>query len=99
MEQEENQIMKKVKSCSTFSIALMNDGCLYGWGSNHAGQIGIKNEIGIELHEMVNYPAKMIREGYEDQQVVNFDISENVTVFELDNGQYWWSGGNVAYKP
>ena len=25
---------KKVKSCESFSVALMNDGKLYGWGSN-----------------------------------------------------------------
>jgi hypothetical protein len=39
----------------------MSNGVLYGWGSNHAGQIGIKNEIGIEIHETVNYPHEMIR--------------------------------------
>lgn len=77
----------------------MTDGCLYGWGTNHAGQMGIKNEIGIELHEMVNYPAPMIREGYEDQKVVNFDISENVTIFQLEDGSLWWSGKHIAYKP
>ena len=43
LEEEENISMKKVKSCSTFSIALMTDNHLYGWGSNHAGQMGIKN--------------------------------------------------------
>lgn len=61
----------------------MTNGLLYGWGSNHAGQIGIKNEIGVELHEMVNYPHPVIREGYEDKQVRNFDISENMTIFQL----------------
>ena len=35
---------------------------------------------------MVNYPAAMIRDGYEDEDVINFDISENVTIFELGNG-------------
>ena len=53
----------------------MTNGKLYGWGSNNAGQIGIKNEIGIELNEMVNYPHQMIREGFEDIEVKNFDIS------------------------
>lgn len=63
----------------------MTNGQLYGWGSNHAGQIGIKNEIGVELHEMVNYPHPMIREGFEDKRVKNFDISENMTIFQLEN--------------
>ena len=41
----------------------------------------------------------MIRDGYEDEDVTNFDISENVTIFELGNGQFWWSGSHRAYKP
>lgn len=51
------------------------------------------------MFEMVNYPAAMIREGFEDQNVVNFDVSENVTIFELENGEHWWAGKNMAYKP
>ena len=88
-----------MKSCSTCTIALMTNGYLYGWGSNSAGQMGIKNEIGIEMHEMVNYPHQMIREGFENNLVKNFDVSENVTVFQLENNDFWWCGRNIAYKP
>ena len=41
----------------------------------------------------------MIREGYENQKVVNFDISDNTLIFELDNGELWWAGMKMAYKP
>ena len=47
LEEEEKITIKKIKSCGTCSIALMTNGLLYGWGSNHAGQIGITNEIGV----------------------------------------------------
>jgi hypothetical protein len=43
----------------------MSNGILYGWGSNSYAQIGVKSEMGIEMHEMVNYPHSVIREGYE----------------------------------
>ena len=48
---------------------------------------------------MVNYPHMMIREGFEDVLVRNFDTSENITIFQLENNQLWWCGRNVAYKP
>jgi alpha-tubulin suppressor-like RCC1 family protein len=35
------------KSANNYTVALMSDGNLYGWGSNESGQMGIKTEIGI----------------------------------------------------
>ena len=32
---------------------------------------------------MVNYPHPMIREGFEEHLVKNFDVSEDVTIFQL----------------
>jgi len=77
----------------------LSDGKLYGWGSNESGQMGVKSEIGIEIYETVNFPTEVIREGYEKQRVVNFDISENTLMFQLDNGELWWSGMKKAYMP
>jgi hypothetical protein len=53
----------------------------------------------VEFQEMVNYPHEVIREGYENQKVKSFDISERIMVFQLDNGELWWCGKSVAYKP
>lgn len=41
----------KIKSCNNYTLGLFSDGNLYGWGSNEAGQMGIKNEIGVEIYE------------------------------------------------
>lgn len=37
----------KVKSCECYSVALMDNGKLFGWGANEHGQMGIKAEIGL----------------------------------------------------
>lgn len=55
-----------MKSCESYSIALLSDGKLYGWGSNESGQMGVKSEIGIEIYETVGFPTEVIREGYEN---------------------------------
>lgn len=47
----------KMKSCNNYTVALMSDGLLYGWGSNENGQMGTKNEIGVEIYETVNFPT------------------------------------------
>jgi alpha-tubulin suppressor-like RCC1 family protein len=96
---EEKLAIKKVKSAESYSIALMDNGKLYGWGSNEHGQMGIKSEIGVEMYETVNFVTEVIREGYEGQKIVNFDISENTLIFQLDNDAFWWSGMKIAYKP
>jgi alpha-tubulin suppressor-like RCC1 family protein len=77
----------------------MQNGKLYGWGSNEFGQMGIKAEIGMEMYETVNFVTEVIREGYEDQKVVNFDISDSALVFQLANNELWWAGMKIAYKP
>jgi alpha-tubulin suppressor-like RCC1 family protein len=77
----------------------MNNGRLYGWGSNEFGQMGIKAEIGMEMYETVNFVTEVIREGYEDLKVTNFDISDTALVFQLENKDLWWAGMKIAYKP
>ena len=41
--EEEKMKIKKVKSCESYSVGLMDNGRLYGWGSNEHGQMGIKS--------------------------------------------------------
>ena len=77
----------------------MDNGRLYGWGSNEHGQMGIKAEIGLEMYETVNFATEVIREGYEDKNVVNFDISDTTLLFQLENDELWWTGMKIAYKP
>ncbi len=48
---KENEKLEVVdfKSANNYTVALMSDGNLYGWGSNESGQMGIKTEIGIVI--------------------------------------------------
>jgi len=47
--------IKSFKSANNYTVALMSDGNLYGWGSNESGQMGIKSEIGVEMYETANF--------------------------------------------
>lgn len=78
----------------------MNDGNLYAWGCNEFGQMGIKNEIGVEIYETANYPINIHTDDFpEGAKVVDFAVGENITAILLDNNEVYWSGKRIAYKP
>ena len=51
------------------------------------------------MYETVNFVTEVIREGYEDRKVTNFDISDTVLLFQVENSELWWAGMKIAYKP
>ena len=63
LRKEENLSIKKLKSCNNYSMALMSDNSLYGWGLNEEGQMGI-NETGGEMYETYYYPTKTCMEDF-----------------------------------
>lgn len=58
----ENLTIVDFKSSNNYTVALMSDGNLYGWGSNESGQMGIKSEIGVEMYETANFPTSVIND-------------------------------------
>lgn len=53
----------------------------------------------MEMYETVNFVTEVIREGYEELKVTNFDISDTALLFQLENQDLWWAGMKIAYKP
>jgi len=76
----------------------MSNNKLYGWGANDSGQIGVESEIGVEMFETCNF-ATAIETGRKDMKVVDFDLGENTTVILLENGEVWWSGMKLVFRP
>ena len=68
-------------SVNKFSNLTSDDASLWGWGSNESGQIGLKTEIGIELYETANFPAKVAEDKLKGKKIVDFDLGENISVF------------------
>lgn len=56
-------------------MAIMNNGKLYGWGSNDSGQIGTESEIGVELYETCNFATEIAPEILKDRTVVELKTS------------------------
>lgn len=75
LKQEESLVVKEIHSAASYSMAIMQNGKLYGWGSNDSGQIGAESEIGVELYETCNFATEIAPETLKDRQVVELKIS------------------------
>lgn len=81
----ENTTIEEIKGCNYFTVARLSTGALVGWGSNDFGQMGINNEIGVELHETSPYPSVVHTETFA-APVKNYQVAEDLMVMELENG-------------
>jgi alpha-tubulin suppressor-like RCC1 family protein len=70
LKDSEKLSIKTLKSANNYSVALMSDGNLYGWGSNESGQMGIKTEIGVEMYETANFATSVVNEMFKGKKIV-----------------------------
>jgi hypothetical protein len=42
--------------------------------------MGVKNEIGVELFETVNFPTPVITEEFGGKKIIDFEIGEDIMV-------------------
>lgn len=95
----EGIVIRRIKSCASQTLALTEDGVLYGWGSNEHGQLGVRTEIGIEMYETANYPTKVSTEKLKGKKIIDFDIAENTAILLTDTNEVFWMGLKLAYEP
>ncbi|KAL4446187.1 hypothetical protein ABPG74_021726 [Tetrahymena malaccensis] len=98
LQKTEKTTIKSLKSCNYYTVAHLSDGKLVGWGSNDYGQMGINNEIGVEMHETSPYPSLVHSETF-NSPIQDFQIAEDVVVIRLQNGEVHYSGMKLAYLP
>ena len=65
LKNEENIVLKEVKSCVNYSVGLFSDGKLYAWGCDIHGQLGINSpnlhSKGLEAANSSLYPTQICR--------------------------------------
>lgn len=74
-----------IKSAAHFSVALLSNGQLYSYGSNTAGQLGIRENLGHNTDEVARLPTPVNNVSFSGQKVVDFEVGENSLVFLTGN--------------
>ena len=93
--------VKKIVSGNQYSLALMENGDLYSWGLNDAGQVGVGDEKNVTIYSTtcVLYPSKILSgivsiATYNDDE--SFAISNDGTLYGWGNNEW---GHIDANKP
>lgn len=98
LKKTDNTTIENLKSCNHFTVAKLSNGHLVGWGSNDYGQMGINNEIGVELHETSPFPSIVHTEKF-TSPIKEYEIGEDLLVLRLENDQFYYCGMKLAYLP
>jgi len=99
MKVDDNLTVVKLSSANNYSVALMSDGGLYGWGANEFGQMGIKSDIGVEIYETAPFPTPVINDDIKDLKIIDYKLGENIMIVLAEDNKVFWSGLRLAYKP
>lgn len=99
LQEHEKLEIVDMKSVNNYSVALMTDNHLYGWGSNESGQMGIKTEIGVEMYETANFPTRVVSEDFDNSLIKGFEVGEDCMAIMLTDNRVYWAGMKLAYKP
>lgn len=72
--------IEKIKSVNNFTVGLFSDGNLYAWGKNENGAMGIRKNLGIKTDDYAYIPTPVVRDNFEGEKVVDFDVGFNTLV-------------------
>lgn len=86
----------KVEACSFYSIVLMSDGTVIGWGRNDEGQLGIGSSPGMDMYETQNTPKDL---DFGGAKIKDFEIGEHTAVFLTEDNKVFVTGRKLWWHP
>mmetsp|Transcript_23108 Transcript_23108/g.41247 ORF Transcript_23108/g.41247 Transcript_23108/m.41247 type:complete len:385 (-) Transcript_23108:34-1188(-) len=86
----------KAKACSFYSVVLMSDGSVIGWGRNDEGQLGIGSSPGLDMYETQNVPKKI---DFGEVKIKDFEIGEHTAVFLSEDNKVYVTGRKLWWHP
>jgi len=88
----------KLKACDNYTLALFDDGSLWGWGNNNQGQIGCGHRIGVEQLDIdYDHPVKV--DYFQGRRVVDFDAGEDMAIVLTEDNQVYYMGLRLIWQP
>lgn len=89
--------IKQLTCGSNFTLALTNEGQVYGWGSNDHCQLGLGAGFAVDMFAMENYPK--IIDLLEQEEIVHISAGQHHSVGVNAQGQLYLWGMKMWMEP
>ena len=89
----------KICSASSRTVFLCDNGKLYTFGKSHEGNTGHRPNELINEGNVLDHITPVIEENYKGHVVQDFKISSDALILRTTDGEVFYSGIGLAFKP
>jgi len=94
-----SETITQIAGGESFTLALTNEGVIYGWGKNAKGQLGTGYGMAVDMYAMEQIPTPM-----EDDELVNRTVTKiaagtNHSACVTSGGELFWWGSSLHLEP
>lgn len=83
----------------SFTLALTNDGIVYGWGRNHKGQLGTGFGMAVDMYSMEQIPTPIDGDELINRTVTKIAAGSNHAACITTSGELFWWGMSLNLEP
>lgn len=83
----------------SFTLALKDDGVVYGWGRNHKSQLGTGLGMAVDIYAMQSVPEPIEGDELLGRRVTKIRAGQSHAACITESGEMFWWGMNLHLEP
>lgn len=94
-----SETVTQIAGGESFTLALTNEGIIYGWGKNAKGQLGTGYGMAVDMYAMEQIPTPMEGDELANRTVTKVAAGTNHSACVTSSGELFWWGSSLHLEP
>lgn len=94
-----SETITQIAGGESFTLALTNEGVIYGWGKNAKGQIGTGYGLGVDMYASEQIPTPMEGDELANRKVTKIAAGTHHSACVTSSGELFWWGSSLHLEP
>jgi len=93
------ETVAQIAGGESFTLALTEEGIVYGWGKNAKGQLGTGFGMAVDMYAMADVPTPIEGDELSNRKVTKIAAGTNHSACVTSSGELFWWGVNLHLEP
>ena len=93
------ETITQIAGGESFTLALTNEGVIYGWGKNAKGQLGTGYGMAVDMYAMEQIPTPVEGDELANRTVTKIAAGTNHSACVTSGGELFWWGSSLHLEP
>ena len=94
-----SETITQIAGGESFTLALTDEGVIYGWGKNAKGQLGTGYGMAVDMYAMEQIPTPMEGDELANRTVTKIAAGTNHSACITSGGELFWWGSSLHLEP